>query len=329
MTREKVLTYLMNNRGYISGQKISEELNISRAAVWKVIRQLKDEGYVIESATNKGYCLISVPDMLSKDEIEKYLGSDMGDSTIIILDEVDSTNTYCKRLAGEGAKAGTVVIAEKQTGGKGRRGKSFSSPKGLGLYLSVILRPDRQPGETLHLTSVFIEAACDAVENACGIRPQIKWTNDLVIGKKKISGTLTEMSIEAESGHIDYVVLGTGINCNQALSDFPDEIQDMASSLGMETGENVSRNRLAAELIKQFKIASDTLFTEKKSWMERYKKDCITLGKDVKIITGDKTEYAHVDDIDEDGCLLVTYLDGQKGKVFSGEVSVRGMYGYV
>lgn len=327
MTKEMVLQ-LLDCGEYVSGQRMSEALGISRAAVWKAVQQLREAGYHIESTTNRGYRLTGRPDLLTREGVLRCLGPHPWAEQLIVLDSVDSTNTYAKALAAKGAPHGTVVLADHQTGGKGRRGRSFSSPKGLGVYLSVVLRYDVPPERLLHLTAVVAAAARRAVWSACGLDVGIKWTNDLVYEKRKLCGILTELSVEAETGLTDYVVPGIGVNCGQTPADFPEDVAPMATSLLQALGHSVDRCRLAAELVRQLHLAAADLLDRPQAWMADYKAHCITIGQDVKILRGSQVQLAHVDDMDSQGALLVTLADGTKDTVLSGEVSVRGMYGY-
>ena len=240
---------------------------------------------------------------------------------------IDSTNTQAKRLAREGAPHGTVLIADKQTGGRGRMGRTFQSPAGAGVYLSVILRPNCAPGQLMHLTCAAGAAMVDAVEAVSGVRPQIKWINDLVIGTKKLGGILTEMSVD--KGMVEYAVVGIGINCRQNREDFPSEIADLATSLSTAAGKAVPPEVLAAAMVEALWKMDSVLLSEKSRLMAAYKACCITLGKDVQVIRADSLRPGRAIDLGEDGDLLVEYPDGSRELVSSGEVSVRGMYGYV
>lgn len=243
-----------------------------------------------------------------------------------VLDTVDSTNTAVILLAQQGAPAGTTIIADHQTGGRGRHGRSFCSPAGQGVYLSVLLRPDCAAEELGLLTVMSAVAMCDAVETVCGIRPGIKWTNDLVLGGKKLGGILTELSI-ASDGRADYVVIGVGINVGQTESVFPPELQTIAASIFEQTGIRPERERLAAEMIRAFHRMASALPGDS-AWLERYRADCVTVGKEIRILRAGTQCFGHADAIGEDGSLLVTYRDGTKGAVTAGEVSVRGLFGY-
>ena len=240
---------------------------------------------------------------------------------------LDSTNTRAKAMAQQGAPHGTVLIAAHQTGGRGRMGRSFSSPAGLGLYLSVILRPKCPAQELMHLTCAAGVAACDAVEKVSGIRPHIKWINDLILQNRKLGGILTEMSVDAKTGLVEYAVIGIGINCLQKAEDFPREIQDIAISL-RSAGIATDIPKLAAALIEALYQISLQLH-EPEPLMETYRRDCITLGCEVVLTVSGASQYGTALDVDDAGALLVRLEDGTIHTVNSGEVSVRGMYGYL
>ncbi len=245
------------------------------------------------------------------------------------LDTVDSTNTYAKELARQGAPHGTVVVAHRQTGGRGRLGRSFHSPGGLGVYFSVILRPNCPPDKLMHLTCAVGEAMCDAVEAVSGIRPGIKWTNDLVLGKKKLGGILTELSVDSQTGLTAYAVVGIGINCRQTARDFPADIAKIATSLAMEAKRDIDPAGLIAAMIRSLREMDSRLLTERQAILDAYRADCVTLGQSVRIVRGDAVSYGTALDIDGEGGLLIRRTDGSLQTVSSGEVSIRGMYGYL
>ena len=244
------------------------------------------------------------------------------------FEELDSTNTRIKRLAKEGAPHGTVLIADRQTGGHGRLGRSFHSPGGVGVYLSILLRPDCKPTELLHLTCATAVAMCNAVEEAAGFRPGIKWTNDLVHGKRKLGGILTELGLTPK-GMVDYAIIGIGINCCQQIGDFTPDIQNIAGSLSMVTGQTIDRSKVAAAMMDALHRMSENLLTGKDTMLQLYRADCITVGQDISLVRGDEIRHGHAVDVDEAGALIVRFPDGHTEAVNSGEVSVRGMYGYV
>ena len=249
--------------------------------------------------------------------------------TLYWYDTVDSTNTLAKQLAKEGAAHGTVLIAGAQSAGRGRLGRSFSSPAGMGVYLSVILRPGCKPEELMHLTCAAGLAACDGVNRAAGIHPEIKWANDLVFEGRKLGGILTELGIDSATGTVAYAIIGIGINCNQAPQDFPEEISGIATSLKMITGASCSPAHLAASLVETLFEMSQTLFSGESEIMSRYRERCITVGKEVQLIRGENIRYGTALDVDNRGGLLVRFRDGSVETVSSGEISIRGMYGYL
>ena len=248
--------------------------------------------------------------------------------TLLWFDTIDSTNTHAKKLASQGAPHGTVILAGHQTGGRGRMDRSFSSPAGKGLYLSVILRPNCKAEELMHLTCVAAVAACNAIQRATGLRPGVKWINDLIANGRKLGGILTELSI-APDGKVNYAVIGIGINCSQKETDFPADIQNIAVSLETVTGKACKQAVLAASLICELWKTANNLLSEKDQIMSQYKKDCLTLGKSVTVIRRESQTPATALSIGRDGGLLVRYEDGTTETVSSGEVSVRGLMGYV
>ncbi len=243
------------------------------------------------------------------------------------LPTADSTNNAAKMLAAQGAPHGTVVLADHQTAGKGRLGRAFSSPAGMGIYCSVVLRYDVEPERLFVLTPVMAEATREAVEAVTGLQPQIKWINDLVLHGRKLCGILTELGVE--NGTVSYVVVGVGINCGQQEGDFPPELRQTAISLRQALGRPVDREALTLELIRRLQLAADTALQTPVPWMDAYRQHCVTVGKDVLLLRNEERREAHVDGIDDRGALLVTLPDGTKETVFSGEASVRGLNGYI
>ena len=240
---------------------------------------------------------------------------------------VDSTNNYLKQQALLGAPHGTVAVADCQTGGKGRLGRSFQSPGGVGIYLSMLLRPDCPQEQLMHLTCAVGTAMCDALEEAAGVRPGIKWTNDLVCEKRKLSGILVEL-LNDTRGKL-CVIIGIGVNCCQQLTDFPEELQDRAGSLAMVTGRRIDRPKVAAAMMEALANMDRNLLTGKEAMLEQYRRDCVTLGQKISVVRGDEIRHGTALDIGNDGDLIVRFDDGHTEAVSSGEVSIRGMYGYV
>ena len=261
--------------------------------------------------------------MLNK--ILSYLPGHPWQDKIRFFPSVDSTNNLAKELASAGAPEGTVLIADAQTGGRGRLGRSFQSPSGVGIYLSVILRPECPPQALMHLTCGAGVAMCRAVEQAAGFRPKIKWTNDLVFDGRKLGGILTELKVNSR-GLAEYAVIGIGINCLQSAEDFPPELCGFAGSLAMFAPDPIDRAKLAAEMVASL---FDMSRTPRQLLMDRYRLDCMTIGTDVSVLRGGEVRYGHAEGVDAEGALLVRFPDGRLEAVNSGEVSVRGMYGYV
>lgn len=332
MSRKTVLALLRaQGEEFLSGEEISGRLGLSRTAVWKAVDALRREGYEIEARAGLGYRLTGTPDALTELEIRSFL-----EETAVVgrelqcFDEIDSTNNYAKRIALSGAPDGTVIVADCQTAGRGRMDRSFQSPKGKGIYLTALLRPELPPERLLPVTALAGVAVCAAVEWVCGVRPGLKWPNDPVLGSRKLCGILTELSVEAETGRVQYLVLGIGVNVLQTAEDFTPEVAEMATSLAMALGRPVSRPALAAALIEEL----DRLYTALRAgdlseYLAAYRRDCVNLGKAVQLISPAGRETVTAVGIDGDFGLVVRGADGEERAVRSGEVSVRGLYGYV
>lgn len=332
MSRETVLALLRACGGeFLSGEEISGELGLSRTAVWKAVDALRREGYGIEARAGLGYRLTGTPDVLTEPEIRSFLHETaVVGRELRCFDELDSTNTYAKQIALSGAADGTVVTADCQTAGRGRMDRSFQSPRGKGIYLTALLRPELPPERLLPVTALAGVAVCAAVERVCGVRPGLKWPNDPVLGNKKLCGILTELSLEGETGRVQYLVVGVGVNVSQTAADFSPEVAEMATSLAMELGRPVSRPALAAAMIEEL----DRLYRALKSgglsaYLAVYRRDCVNLGKNVQLLAPTGRETVTAVDIDRDFGLVVRTAEGTEKTVRSGEVSVRGLYGYV
>ena len=330
MSRKKILQVLKEHpEEFVSGESISEQLGITRAAVWKGVDALRKEGYEIESRTRRGYRLLTEPEILCAGDLASRLCTEVVGRSIECFDRLDSTNLYLKQAVLRKAENGHVVLAEEQTAGRGRCGRVFQSPRGKGLYLSALLMPKVSPAAMIPVTAAAAVAVCNAVERVCGVRPWIKWTNDLVLQGKKLCGILTEMSIESESGALESVVVGIGVNVNQDAADFEGEVADMATSLKIVLGKTVSRAELAAAIIEELDGLYGRIDTGFAGLLEEYRRDCITLGRQVQILGSGEPRLGTAVDIDDNFGLVVMHGDGSRETVRSGEVSVRGMYGYV
>lgn len=328
--KNKILEELKANNGQaVSGEEISRKLGISRTAVWKHISKLRSEGYSIESQTNSGYKLVGSPDVLSFSELEPILHTRFVGRNVIYLDTVDSTNTYAKRAAEGSFKEGTVVIADEQTAGRGRLGRNWVSTKGKGIWMSLMLKPDILPADAPKLTIVAAYAVARALENCCRLEAKIKWPNDIVAGGKKLCGILTEMSAEADD--INYVIIGIGINANLELDDFGPEVSGIATSVRIESGRTISRKALVASVLDEFEKAYG-IFSRDGSigfLLDEYKEKSAVLGKDIRVISKKEEIIGLAVDISMEGHLVVRLADGTSREIMSGEVSVRGLYGYI
>lgn len=325
--KTKILAILRKSQGYVSGQQLCEVLHVSRTAVWKVIEQLKEEGYEIEAIRNKGYRLCGSPDILSSAELESLAETNWAGKKVFYFDVTDSTNTRAKKLGEEGHPHGTVVAADRQTGGKGRRGCFWESPSGKNMYTSILLRPRFAPSKAPMLTLVMALGAAEAVQEMTDLDVRIKWPNDLVVNGKKICGILTEMSAEVD--YINHVVIGIGINTN--ISDFPEELRSKATSLFLETGVTWRRAELIASVMRHFEANYEIfLQTENLSKLtEQYNHMLINKDRQVQIIETGSSWMGRASGINETGELQVEKEDGTIENVFAGEVSVRGVCGYV
>jgi len=264
--------------------------------------------------------------MMLKQIFDRLPEDSLWQSKIHWYDSIESTNTEAKRMALSGAPHGTVLIADHQTGGRGRMGHTFQSPAGMGLYMSVLLRPQCSAEKLMHLTCATAVAVCDGIENTARFRPGIKWTNDLVWKRKKLGGILTELVFTPDGV---CAVIGIGINCCQAPGDFAPELQSIACSLAMVTGSQPNRAAIAAGILTALEAMSAGLLTNKEAILNAYRRDCITLGQQISLLRADEVRHGKAIDLDSDGALVVLFPDGHTEAVNSGEVSVRGMYGYV
>lgn len=325
--KTELLRRLRNADSYVSGQELCDQFGVSRTAVWKWINQLKAEGYQIDAVSNKGYQITSYPDNITASEIESLLTEQDIIKHVVFFDETDSTNNEAKRDAEKGAKDGTLYLTEAQNAGRGRRGRQWLSPAGSGVWMSLLLRPELDPRFASMLTIVTAVAVVEAIQQDIDVDCKIKWPNDIVVNKHKVCGILTEMSAEMEQ--INYVVIGIGINVN--TEDFDESIKDMASSIYKETGVHVKRSELISRFSKSFsKYYQKFLQTKDLSGLlEVYNNMLINKNKQVKIIDRDTTFTAVAQGMNELGELIIQKEDGSIENVVAGEVSVRGLYGYV
>lgn len=322
--KDKTLSVLENNKGnYISGADIAKELSVSRNAIWKAIKSLKDDGYNISSVNNKGYCLSTDTDILSSQSISKYLNKDNNNFKINVCKTINSTNTVVKELAINGEKEGTVIISEEQTEGRGRFGRKFHSPKGKGIYMSILLRPQIHSSKAFLITTATAVAVSEAIESISNKETKIKWVNDIYCDNKKICGILTEAAFDFESGIIDYAVLGIGINVKPPKEGFAEEIKDIATSIFDDENSASAdiRSKLIAEVLTRFWSYYKNI--ENKSFLESYKSRSLLINKEINILSKKSSEKAIAIEIDDDCRLKVKMEDGSIRLLSSGEVSIR------
>lgn len=324
--RDEILQ-LLSDTEYVSGESISQCMGISRAAVWKYINSLKEEGYIIESSTNKGYRITGRPDILTYEEIKPYLKTKYIGRSLLHFDSIDSTNKKAKEIAGKGFVEGTVIVSEEQVCGRGRLGRNWFSPKGAGLWMSILLMPDIPPTEAYKITIIAAAAIHTALSEE-GIRALIKWPNDIVIGSKKICGILTEMS--AELSLIHYIIIGIGLNVNTTPEEFPEEIKDKASSLRVELDTAFNRKSIMSRILNNFETLYGR-FIQNGSIEECIsicKNNSAVVGREVLLIEGNKSSLVKVLDINHNGHLIISDNSGTR-EIISGEISLRSRDGYI
>ena len=306
----------------LSGEEISRQLEVSRTAIWKHIQTLKNEGYDIESVPKKGYILKESPNRLFPQEILSRLQTRWLGHNICYRDSIDSTNTLAKGLANEGCPNGLVVVAEEQGAGKGRLSRGWISPYAKGIWFSVVLKPPFLPQEASKCTLLAAVAVVKAVNKIAGVHAAIKWPNDILLMGRKLVGILTEMN--AEFGHINYVVIGTGINTNATPDDYPEDVKDIAVSVADAATEQFTRVDLLCDILKNMEdLYEKALLDGFAPILEEWRKYSCTLGQEVKVMAPDCTYFGKAEDIDEDGLLIVRKVDGTLEKVMAGDVSIR------
>ncbi len=321
-----ILSKLKETDGFLSGEELSSILGVSRTAVWKHINELRKEGYSIESSSRKGYRLNELPDLLDEREIKLSPGQQIG-SNLIHLAEIDSTNNFAKKIANDNCPHGTVVIAEKQTLGRGRVGRAWESDSNKGLWFSLVLRPALLPEEVQIITLAASVAVVEGIFRGQGVSCGIKWPNDIILDNCKVCGILTELS--AEPDHVNHVIVGIGINVNQTFEDFGAEISGKATSLKIHTGLGQSRVRLLENILFCFdEIYSTLLQGNKKEIIERWNRYSVTLGKEIRVVSRDVEYIGIAQSIASDGKLVVKCIDGTLKEIAAGEVQVRGLMGY-
>lgn len=325
--KSEILKLLKESDGYLSGQQLCEQFQVSRTAVWKVMDRLKKEGYEIEAVPRKGYRLVESPDVLSAAELESLMDTRWAGKKVVFSKETDSTNIQAKSGGEKGDPHGTLFVTESQNAGRGRRGRSWESPAGESIYMSLLLRPELPPVKAPMLTLVMALAVARAIREETGAEALIKWPNDIVVDGKKLCGILTEMSTEMT--YINYVVIGVGINVNQ--NQFSEELKERATSLKLEEGRAFRRSAIIASVLEWFE-----------TYYEKFRKDgnlaglqnaynelLVNRGRQVQILEPENHYEAYASGINDAGELVVTLEDGSVRNIFAGEVSVRGIYGYI
>jgi len=325
--KSKILEILSENSDFISGERLSSICGVSRTAIWKQINNLKEEGYQIETQPRLGYRLLKRPDTLLKTEIINNLKTvTWGKEDLYTFDELDSTNELAKKHAASGKPEGTVVVAEKQLQGKGRLGRVWDSPKGQGIWMSVIIRPPILPIYAPQITFVLAVGMARAIHKALGLKAEIKWPNDILINRKKVAGILTELSAEIEK--VEYIVFGIGVNANQKIEEFPEEFRNKAVSLSMSLGRDVSRVEVLRAMLEELeKTYNEYLERGFDYILKEWKANSITLGKDVQIIMDQEKLEGKAIDLDSSGCLIIKDKNNNLHRIIAGDVSLRDAEG--
>lgn len=319
--KDKVLlSIIQNGNEYISGEELAHKLNVSRNAVWKAVKQLEQEGFAVEAVRNRGYRIVSEENKLHEAFIQRYLKTEKYGQNLIILDETDSTNNYAKKLAQEGTPHGTVVAADCQNAGKGRLGRTFVSPKGTGLYVSLVLTENISISSAQLITACAAVAAAEAVEELCSCDIKIKWVNDLFLNDKKLCGILTEASMSFESNQLDYVIIGIGINVNSLNGKIPEELNEIVTSIEDETHEKISRNQLCAVLLEKLEKRLNEL--DSKAFLDEYRKRSMIIGRMVTVEDRNGSHIGKAVAIADDAGLTIEYENGEIKTINSGEARI-------
>lgn len=321
-TKDKLLDHLKKHMSqWVSGEQISNQLGISRTAIWKQINRLKSDGHDIDSAPKKGYRLTAEADLMGIDAIQAQLKTQvMGQPAIHVFPTTDSTNLQAKILAGQGAAEGTVVVADTQSHGRGRRGRTWFSPPGRSIYTSLILRPPMAPFQAPQITLMTAVAVTRTLNRTAGLDAKIKWPNDILVRGKKVAGILTEISTEMDV--VDFVVVGVGVNVNTRLEEIPPEIGDIATSILIESGVGVSRPTLLCSLLKDFEVCYEQLKDEGFGpIMNQWREMTDIIGQKVYVDVLDTRHTGTVEAVDDDGVLILKDDQGDTHRIFSGDVT--------
>ena len=321
-TKEKLLALLEDSKGtFFSGEEIARTLQVSRAAVWKAVNALREDGYTIDAATNKGYRLSPDSDILSPQGIRRFLKPEYRDLDLTVLPTAPSTNALVREKANQGRPEGCVIVACEQTDGRGRSGRQFFSPIDSGVYLSLLLRPTAySPQQATCLTAAAAAAMCQAIEAVTGQQPGIKWVNDIFLHGKKVCGILTEAAVGLETGALDYMVLGAGVNLYPPVKGFPEEIQPIAGSV-LERSCPEAKNRLVGEFLNRF--WDFYTHPECRTYLEDYRSRSLAIGQNVTVLSAGRAVSAYAYGIDDDFRLLVRYENGDTEALSYGEIRIQ------
>jgi BirA family biotin operon repressor/biotin-[acetyl-CoA-carboxylase] ligase len=332
-TKYRILQELKKRKGaFVSGEKLGQLLNISRAAVWKYINELRKEGYDIDSSSRKGYKYVSSGDIINGYEIKESLNTRRIGKKVYFYESVDSTNNVAKRLATESNEEGVLVVADTQLSGRGRMGRKWISPSGSGIWMSVVLKPQISPEGAQLFTLAASIAVSKAIESVTGLKPRIKWPNDVILSGRKVCGILTEMS--AETDKVNYVVIGIGINFTQTSDDFPAEIRSTAISILGALAERENRQRvLRIDIIRETLSNLEQFYhmieeERQKDIIDEWKRYSLVLGKRISVTRGNREYECMAEDITTEGALVVKHDDGTAERIYSGEVSIKGIMGH-
>lgn len=327
--RAELIALLREGKSYISGQELSARFNVSRNAVWKAIEELRSEGYEIEAIRNRGYRMKGDPDIFSRDEILSRLRTGYIGRRLFFYEKTDSTNVRIRQMSDD-EDTGCLAVSDMQEAGRGRRGRGWVSPPGMNIYMSLLLKPDIDPSDAPMITLIMALAVAEGIRYITSLDARIKWPNDIVIGGKKICGILTEMDLETD--YIRDAIVGVGINVNQEdAKAFPPEIADTASSLRIEAGRRIARSELTADIMNRFEPYYEAFLSQGDLSGLRAAYDGLLVSRDTAVrVLDPKGEYEGISrGITDRGELMVELPDGEIRNVYAGEVSVRGIYGYV
>lgn len=319
-TKEKILDLFESNKGvYFSGEEIATKLSVSRTAVWKAVQSLRSEGYEIDAIQNKGYSLSVNTDIVSPQGIQKYLTHTCDTVKLHILQKVKSTNALLREQADAGSQEGHIIIANAQSDGRGRFGRSFFSPVDTGIYMSLLLRPvELSPEQAVKITAMAAVAVCEAIETVSGKQTWIKWVNDIYCDGRKICGILTEASLSIENGSIDYIIIGIGINVYMPQNGFPEEIEQIAGAV-FDKKKDDAKNLLIAEVLNHFM----GYYKENANYVQEYRIRSLVIGKQITVLSSSGDKKAFALDVDDTCALIVQYTDGSIEHLSSGEIRIN------